>query len=139
MIFRFSILPVKAFGAKKTNSIDIMKLINPVIVRLEEQGIIEDLKAKYWYNNDNRRNCEEFRKLSNGISLLNSGGVFIVIINGVILTLFVLMLENFIVVHMKVNRAKKQKAAVKPPLMMNGGKANSGCFKSFTRFFTGRT
>ena len=64
-----------------------MKLINPVIVMLEENGQIEDLKAKYWYNNDNRKNCEEFRKLSNGISLLNAGGVFIVIINGVILTL----------------------------------------------------
>ena len=49
-----------------------------------------------------------------------------------------LVLENFIVVHMKVNRAKKQKAAIKPPLMMNNGKTNSGCWKSFTRCFTGR-
>lgn len=56
-----------AFGAKKTNSIDLISLINPIIRKLEEQGYIEDLKAKYW--NDTRKTCEEFRKLSNNLRM----------------------------------------------------------------------
>lgn len=129
-----------ALGAKRTNSVDLIKLINPVIRKLDAQGYIEDVKAKYWYNNDHRKQqCEEFRKLSNGISLLNSGGVFIVITAGVILTLFALVLENFIIVYMKVKRAEQQKATIKPPLMLNGdNKANVGCFRSSFRFLTGR-
>ena len=125
-----------ALGAKKTNSFDIIKLINPIIHKLEEQGYVEDLKAKHWENNDARKTCEEFRKLSNGISLLNSGGVFIVIIAGVILTFFGLVFENFLIIQMKVRRARKQKNEIKPPLMMNNDNKSTGCFKSISRCFT---
>ena len=69
--------------------------------------------------------------------MLNSGGVFIVIITGIILTLFVLVLENFLIIHMKVKRAEKQKAVIKPPLMMNE-KSESKFFKSVFGFFTGK-
>uniref|UniRef100_A0AAN0LH94 Glutamate receptor ionotropic kainate 2 n=1 Tax=Polyphagotarsonemus latus TaxID=1204166 RepID=A0AAN0LH94_9ACAR len=123
----FSLRPI-ALGAKKTNSVDLLKLINPIIIKLEEEGVIEDLKAKYWDNNVNKNNCEDYRKLSNGISLFNSGGVFIIIITGVILTLFLLQLENFIIVYMKVYRAKKQKALMKAPSLES--KNNDSFFKS---------
>lgn len=55
------------------------------------------------------------------------------------MTLFVLVLENMIIVNLKVRRAKKQKAAIKPPLMMkNNAKSESGFLKSIFKFFTSR-
>lgn len=122
-----------ALGAKKTNSVDLIKLINPVILKLEIDGVLDDLKEKYW-NSDGRKKCEEYRKLSNGISLLNAGGVFIVIGFGIIMTLASLVFENFLIIQMKVKRIIKQKETVKPPLMMNN-KSKDGCFKSIFRCF----
>lgn len=100
-----------ALAVNKNNSVDLISMLNPALRRLEEDGRIDELRAQYWVPSDGneRLQCEEFRKLNNGISLLNAGGVFIVIGAGLLLTLCCLTVENAIIVQIKVNRVREAK------------------------------
>jgi hypothetical protein len=104
-----------ALAVGKKNRLDLLSMLNPAIQKLEIEGRIEELQVKYWTGSGagQQLNCEEFRKLNNGISLLNAGGVFLVIGCGLVLTLCILTLENMILLQLKVSRAKQARC---PPL-----------------------
>ena len=72
-----------------------MDNIDDVIYKLKQSGAIDKLKNKWWYELFPRKTCYEHRKLYNGITLKNAGGIFIVIAIGVILTVLSLWIENW--------------------------------------------
>lgn len=73
----------------------VMDNIDDVIYKLKQSGSIDSLKNKWWYELFPKKKCYEHRKLYNGITLKNAGGIFIVIAIGVILTVVSLWIENW--------------------------------------------
>lgn len=72
-----------------------MENVDDVIYQLKESGAIDTLKNKWWYELFPKKKCYEYRKLYNGITLKNAGGIFIVIAAGVIMTVLSLWVENW--------------------------------------------
>lgn len=99
--------------------------MDDVIYKLKNTGVIDKLKNLWWYEKFPKKKCYEHRKLYNGITLKNAGGIFIVIALGVIFALISLYVENYYY-DMKtredmkkakvVGFASKKKLKVKNPL-----------------------
>lgn len=64
-----------------------------VILKLMNERKLELLKEKWWAQNPNRVVCDDVDDDSDGISIYNIGGVFIVIFVGVVLACFTLLFE----------------------------------------------
>lgn len=92
----FAFHPV-AFPIKKGSTFDIKKKIDPIIKKIKEDGRIEELRVKYWETGIRKRHCSDYRKLSNGIPLRNSGGMFIIILVGLAVALAVVSVENVVI------------------------------------------
>ena len=73
----------------------VMDKLDDIIYNLKEDGTMDKLKNKWWYEKFPKKKCYEHRKLYNGITLKNAGGIFIVIAIGVIMTLISLWIENW--------------------------------------------
>lgn len=69
--------------------------ISYAILQLINRRFMEVLREKWWTNNPNRIMCEN-KDESEGISIENIGGVFIIILAGVILSFFVWAIERFV-------------------------------------------
>lgn len=82
----------KAPDGKLKEAFDRM---DDIIYKLKDEGKVETLKNKWWYEKFPKKKCYEHRKLYNGITLKNAGGIFIVIAIGVIMTLISLWIENW--------------------------------------------
>lgn len=65
------------------------------ILQLINQRFMEILREKWWTNNPDRVICDNNDE-SEGISIENIGGVFIIIFAGVVLSFFVWALERFV-------------------------------------------
>ena len=65
------------------------------VLQLINQRFMEVLREKWWTNNPNRVVCEN-NDQSEGISIENIGGVFIIIIAGIVLSFLVWALEKFV-------------------------------------------
>lgn len=63
------------------------------ILQLLNKRQLEQLKAKWWQKNDNKKQCQQEDSQSDGISLSNIGGVFIVIFVGIGMACVTLALE----------------------------------------------
>uniref|UniRef100_A0AC34GQT2 Uncharacterized protein n=1 Tax=Panagrolaimus sp. ES5 TaxID=591445 RepID=A0AC34GQT2_9BILA len=72
-------------GLKDEISATILKLLN------ERQ--LEALKEKWWNDNPHKVKCPDVDDESNGISIQNIGGVFIVILAGIVLSFITLIFE----------------------------------------------
>lgn len=59
------------------------------------QRKLEKLKSRWWERNPKRVRCEKIEEESEGISIANIGGVFIVIFVGIILACLVLVFEYY--------------------------------------------
>ena len=82
--------------------------LNAAILKLLNQRKLESLKEKWWNNNPERKlNCEDSKKTSDGISIKNIGGVFVVIFIGMALACFTLIFE-----FLFLKKGKKEKADV---------------------------
>lgn len=86
-----------AFPINKEDKHGLKEKLDPIIKKFKENGKIESLRAKYLDLNQDKQVCEDFRKLTNGISLYNSGGLFIVIGLGVVLSLLSLSFETYVI------------------------------------------
>lgn len=53
------------------------------------------MKEKWWHKNPNKKNCPDPEDESDGISIQNIGGVFIVILAGIVLSIITLTFEYF--------------------------------------------
>lgn len=74
---------------------DFMREIDVLITEMKINGKIQELKEKWWYKTLPKRKCYEHRKLYNGLTMENAGGMFAVIAAGVVLTVISLWLENW--------------------------------------------
>ncbi|RWS30328.1 glutamate receptor ionotropic: kainate 2-like protein, partial [Leptotrombidium deliense] len=86
---------------------DLKALIDAAIIKLRNNRTIANLKGKWWDWNELRQDCEDQRRLSNGISLRNAGGTFIVFIAGVCATLFAVAVENICIKAMIIRDFKE--------------------------------
>jgi hypothetical protein len=82
-----------AFAYNKQNA--IMGEFDEIIEKLKDDGTIQRLKDEWWYDNVPKRECYEHRKLYNGITLKNAGGIFMIISVGAMATLVALWIENW--------------------------------------------
>ncbi|KFD58309.1 hypothetical protein M513_00535, partial [Trichuris suis] len=65
------------------------------ILKLLNERKLEILKEKWWQNHPKKKNCPADDKESEGISVMNLGGVFIVILIGIFFCLISLIVEYF--------------------------------------------
>ncbi|XP_074598215.1 ionotropic receptor 25a-like [Brevipalpus obovatus] len=68
--------------------------LSSAILKLLNQRKLESLKDKWWNNNPEKKQCGDSKKSSEGISIKNIGGVFIVITIGVGLACITLIYEQ---------------------------------------------
>ncbi|CAG0883411.1 unnamed protein product [Cyprideis torosa] len=67
--------------------------LNDAILKLLNQRRLESLKEKWWNQNPNKKVCDDTDDQSDGISIYNIGGVFIVIFVGIVLACLTLAIE----------------------------------------------
>ncbi|XP_065556599.1 ionotropic receptor 25a-like isoform X5 [Artemia franciscana] len=67
--------------------------LNEAILKLLNLRRLESLKDKWWTENPSKAKCPPEASTSEGISIENIGGVFIVIFVGIILSIIVLIIE----------------------------------------------
>uniref|UniRef100_A0A914WBL6 Uncharacterized protein n=1 Tax=Plectus sambesii TaxID=2011161 RepID=A0A914WBL6_9BILA len=91
--------------------------ISSAILKLLNQRKLESLKEKWWHKNPNKKECPDPEDESDGISIQNIGGVFIVILAGIVLSIITLTFEYF------YYRNKPQKSEKTD---QNGGVHHSG-------------
>lgn len=89
----FSRKPV-ALGLKKGDE-EFKNYLNQAILKLINQRFMETLREKWWTNNPDRALCDEDDK-SDGLSVRNICGVFIIIFAGVGLSFVAWVVEKFI-------------------------------------------
>lgn len=110
-----------AFPVQKSDSFNLKSKINPVLKKIKEDGRLEELKVKYWVNNTHKRRCSDYRNLSDGIPLRNSGGTFVIIGTGFFATWLILHLENFVITYFqKLKNFKKKNSDEKISLLRRG-------------------
>ncbi|KAI6240026.1 hypothetical protein M3Y99_00486300 [Aphelenchoides fujianensis] len=73
--------------------------ISSSILRLLNERKLESLKEKWWHQNPKRQECPNTDEESTGISIQNIGGVFILILGGIIISLTMLVVEFFYYKH----------------------------------------
>lgn len=89
----FSRKPI-ALGVRKGDE-EFRDDLSYAILKLINQRYMEILREKWWTNNPNRITCDNNDE-SEGISIENIGGVFIVIFVGVAISFFVWGIERFV-------------------------------------------
>ncbi|XP_054159450.1 ionotropic receptor 25a-like [Oppia nitens] len=67
--------------------------LSSAILKLLNQRRLESLKEIWWNKNKEKKDCQDSKKQSDGISINNIGGVFIVIFIGVVLACITLAVE----------------------------------------------
>ncbi|XP_076636399.1 ionotropic receptor 25a-like [Colletes latitarsis] len=71
---------------------------NAILILLNKRKL-EKLKDKWWKKNPNRKDCDAENSQSDGISIHNIGGVFVVIFLGIIFACFTLAFEYWYYRH----------------------------------------
>ncbi|KAL5016225.1 hypothetical protein ScPMuIL_005814 [Solemya velum] len=69
--------------------------LSSAILELQNQRKLEELEEKWWISNEERLECPKIEQESDGISIKNIGGVFLVIAIGSVLALFTLAFEFY--------------------------------------------
>uniref|UniRef100_A0A7E4W6R4 PBPe domain-containing protein n=1 Tax=Panagrellus redivivus TaxID=6233 RepID=A0A7E4W6R4_PANRE len=80
--------------------------ISAAILKLLNERKLEILKEKWWTRNPNQAKCPSYDDESNGISINNIGGVFIVILAGIVLSFITLVFEYFYYRHKAAKQPK---------------------------------
>ncbi|XP_053209677.1 ionotropic receptor 25a-like isoform X2 [Panonychus citri] len=87
-----------AFPISKKEPYNLKELIDPVIRELKAEGYITALRIKYWEDNPARKTCPDWRKLSNGLVLADTWGMFLIVLVGLIATMIFISVENFLII-----------------------------------------
>ncbi|GIX98994.1 ionotropic receptor 25a [Caerostris darwini] len=80
--------------------------LSSAILKLLNQRKLEGLKEKWWNKNPAKKECDDSEQQSDGISIANIGGVFIVIFIGVVLAVLTLIVEYFLYGKKKRNHTR---------------------------------
>ncbi|CEF59620.1 Ionotropic receptor 25a [Strongyloides ratti] len=76
------------------------------ILRLLHQRKLEELKSKWWDENPNKAKCPTTSDNNYGIKIENIGGVFIVILGGIVIAIITLIIE-YIYHHQMIKKKVK--------------------------------
>lgn len=79
------------------------------ILQLLNQRALEQLKAKWWTKNVNKKDCPKVENESEGISIQHIGGVFLVIAFGTVLAFISLGFEYYWYKYRPVKESKNYK------------------------------
>ncbi|KAJ8317339.1 hypothetical protein KUTeg_005243 [Tegillarca granosa] len=83
--------------------------LSNAILQLLNQRALEQLKAKWWTKNENRKDCPKVENESEGISIQHIGGVFLVIAFGTVLAFISLGFEYYWYKYRPVKESKNYK------------------------------
>lgn len=97
------------FFRKETNVLKSISFCR-ILILLNKRRL-EKLKDKWWKHNPVKKNCDLENNQSDGISIHNIGGVFLVIFVGIIFACLTLALEYWYYRH----RAKVNELQTTPP------------------------
>ncbi|EGT30383.1 CBN-GLR-7 protein [Caenorhabditis brenneri] len=86
--------------------------ISSAILMLLNQRRLETLKEKWWTDNPNKVSCPDSSDESDGISIQNIGGVFIVILAGIALSIITLAFEYYYYKRKARKAAEKEKEQI---------------------------
>ncbi|CAF0794953.1 unnamed protein product [Rotaria sp. Silwood1] len=98
-------LDSKGYGIATPVGSELREAINIAILEMSEDGILNDLKKKWWYD---RSECHSATtkesKQNNALSLANVAGIFYILMGGLALAILIAVLEFFV----KANNEAKQ-------------------------------
>lgn len=86
---------VERYTLTLENDVDILFVFIYSILELQNKRKLEELEEKWWISNEDRLECPKIEQESDGISIKNIGGVFLVIAIGSVLALFTLAFEFY--------------------------------------------
>ncbi|KAK7479657.1 hypothetical protein BaRGS_00029123 [Batillaria attramentaria] len=89
-------LDTKGYGIATPTDSPLREILTTEILRLKELQVIHSLKEKWWNQEDDAKQCEEEKAATGSASELtvdNVGGVFVVLMGGVVVGFFVAMCE----------------------------------------------
>ncbi|KAL7074304.1 hypothetical protein ACQ4LE_006231 [Meloidogyne hapla] len=67
--------------------------LSQAILKLQNERRLETCKERWWHRNEHAKECESSDDDSNGISVQNIGGVFLVILAGICISMLILLCE----------------------------------------------
>ncbi|XP_076104688.1 ionotropic receptor 25a-like [Mytilus galloprovincialis] len=85
----------KPFAFAVQEGSPLRNILSNAILQLLNQRKLETLKHKWWTNNQKKKTCPDIENESDGISIKNIGGVFLVIAVGTALSLICLAFEFY--------------------------------------------
>ena len=92
--------------------------VSAIIKKMKEEKKIDELKIKWWITEIPARKCHEHRRLYNGLTMKNIGGIFIVMAVGCVTTIFLMRAENWYYERKVVSDAKKARTqAIQGPVI----------------------
>lgn len=102
--------PIALAITKKSK--DLKRLMDPVIAQLKNSNFVEKLKARYWYSTKRRESCPEYRVLSNGLSLFNTYGIFLILPIGLSASIVIVSIENWLITLWHKKAAQKRRLSL---------------------------
>ena len=86
---------------------ELTREISAIIKELKLNKWIDELKIKWWIHKTPARKCHDHRRLYNGLTMKNIGGIFIVMAAGCMTTLVFMRCENWYYERKVVSDARK--------------------------------
>ncbi|XP_034949070.1 ionotropic receptor 25a-like isoform X2 [Chelonus insularis] len=104
----------KPYGLGVQNGSPLRTQLNDAIIQIKRKQILDHLEDKWWNKNPNKKICPKILDQSDGISIENIGGVFIVIFVGIVLACITLSIEYwfYVIKRMRVNRKSMMKPKI---------------------------
>lgn len=116
-------LDAKGYGIATAKGSDLKDLINLAVLNLTENGDLAKLKNRWWYDRSECR--KEKEKATSELSLSHVAGVFFILIGGLVLAMFMALIEFC---YKASKESKKQKVPMsdamknKARLALSGGR-----------------
>lgn len=80
------------------------------ILKLLNERQLEALKEQWWHKNAKKQECTNVDEETTGISIQNIGGVFILILGGIMISLVILVVEFFYYKRLEKKKVRKEMA-----------------------------
>ncbi|CAD5215980.1 unnamed protein product [Bursaphelenchus okinawaensis] len=84
--------------------------ISKIVLKLLNERQLEALKEQWWHKNAKKQECSNVEDESTGISIQNIGGVFILILGGIMISLVILVVEFFYYKRLEEKNVQKDTA-----------------------------
>lgn len=88
----------------------LLTALSSRILKLLNERQLEALKEQWWHKNAKKQECTNVEEETTGISIQNIGGVFILILGGIMISLVILVIEFFYYKHQEKKTRSKDVA-----------------------------